>query len=285
MPVFAEWSKMTDDLAFSKVRRQRQLADWREAESRANAEGKPAPPFPWRANDSGEWGPASLYNAMLAPLTKLPIRGAIWYQGESNASPARAPLYSRLFGTMIRDWRRAWGQGDFPFLFVQLANFKTGPDSKWPDLRDEQRKTLALANTGMGVTIDIGNPTDIHPRNKQDVGARLALAARAISYGEPIEYSGPLFRQAVPEGSTMRVWFDHTGSGLRAKDGVLRGFEIAGADRKFVPAQASIDGETVVVSATSIDNPVYVRYAWADDPVCNLYNAEGLPASPFRSSE
>jgi sialate O-acetylesterase len=137
----------------------------------------------------------------------------------------------------------------------------------------------------MAVTIDIGNPTDIHPRNKVDVGDRLALAARAIAYDEPVEYSGPMFRQAVPEGNAIRVWFDHTGRGLSARGGELRGFEIAGADRKFVPAEARIENTTVVVSAASVSNPVYVRYAWADDPVCNLYNANGLPASPFRSAE
>jgi sialate O-acetylesterase len=222
---------------------------------------------------------------MIAPLTRFPIRGAIWYQGESNASSERAPLYAHLFGTMIQDWRRAWGQGDFPFLFVQLANYKTGVNAKWPELRDAQRQTLALANTGMAVTADIGNPTDIHPKNKQDVGLRLALAARAIAYGEKIEYSGPLFRQATPEGNSMRVWFEHTGAGLAAKGGSLKGFELAGADRKFVSADAVIDGATVMVSSASIAAPVYVRYGWSDVPECNLYNAEGLPASPFRSRE
>jgi len=285
MPVFSEWAKMTDNNAVVKVRREKQLKDWNAAVAAAKAEGKPGPGFPWKANDSNEWQPAGLYNAMIAPLTPFPIRGAIWYQGESNASAERAPLYSRLFGTMIQDWRRAWGEGDFPFLFVQLANFKTGPDSKWPDLREQQRKTLALKNTGMAVTIDIGNPTDIHPRNKQDVGARLALAARAIAYGETLEYSGPLFRQAVPEGNAVRVWFDHTGKGLTARGGILSGFQIAGADHAFVPAEARIDGSTVVVSAAGVAKPLYVRYAWSDDPTCNLFNEDGLPASPFRSYE
>jgi sialate O-acetylesterase len=170
-------------------------------------------------------------------------------------------------------------------LFVQLANFKTGRDAKWPELREAQRQTLALANTGMAVTIDIGTTNDIHPKNKQDVGMRLALAARAVTYGEKIEYSGPLFRQATPEGSAMRLWFDHVGGGLTAKGGSLTGFEIAGADRKFVPADAAIDGATIVVSSPSVSAPVGVRYAWSDDPRCNLYNAEGLPASPFRSGE
>ncbi|MEJ7711787.1 MAG: sialate O-acetylesterase [Pyrinomonadaceae bacterium] len=208
---------MTEDNAMTKVAREKQLINWKEAVARSQAEGKTAPAFPWRGNDSGEWAPAGLYNAMIAPLVRFPIRGVIWYQGESNASRERAPLYHRLFGTMIQDWRRAWGQDNLPFLFVQLANFKTGPESRWPELRDAQRKTLALTHTGMAVTIDIGNPIDIHPTNKQDVGLRLALAARAIAYGEKIEYSGPLFRQAVTENNLMRVFFTHTGTGLLAR--------------------------------------------------------------------
>jgi sialate O-acetylesterase len=284
MPVFAEWARMTDGVATARVRRERQLKEWREAVERAKAGGTAPPDFPWAGNDSGEWAPAGLYNALIAPLTRFPIRGAIWYQGESNASRQRAPLYARLFQTMIQDWRHGWGQGDFPFLFVQLANYRAAPDAKWPEVREAQFQTLALANTGMAVTIDIGNPTDIHPKNKQDAGGRLALAARAIAYGEKIEYSGPLFRQATPEGSSLRVWFDHA-NGLRATAGDPRGFEVAGADRKFVPAEARIDGAAVVVSSPSVPVPVYVRYGWSDNPECNLYNSEGLPASPFRSGE
>jgi sialate O-acetylesterase len=275
MPVFAQWAQMTDDLAVTKVRREKELAEWNRASAEAKAKGIPAPGFPWRSNDSGEWGPAALYNTMIAPLTPFPIRGAIWYQGE----------YARLFETMIQDWRRAWGVGEFPFLFVQLANFKTGPDSHWPDLREAQRQTLELVNTGMAVTIDIGNPTDIHPKNKQEVGRRLALAARAIAYGEKVEYSGPAFQQATPEGAAVRVRFTHTGGGLVAHGGVLKGFEVAGADGKFVAAEARIEGTTVMVSSPSVSAPLRVRYGWADDPVCNLYNQDGLPASPFHSSK
>lgn len=285
MPVFAEWARMTGDLAVTKLRREKELAEWRQASDEAKTKGTPPPGFPWRSNDSGEWGPASLYNAMIAPLTPFPIRGAIWYQGESNASRERAPLYARLFETMIQDWRRAWGLGEFPFLFVQLANFKTGPDSHWPDLREAQRQTLELVNTGMAVTIDIGNPTDIHPKNKQEVGRRLALAARSVAYGENVEYSGPAFLQATPDGQAMRVAFTHTGGGLAAHGDSLTGFEIAGADGKFVPAKAKIDGASVIVSSPSVSAPLRVRYGWADDPVCNLYNQDGLPASPFQSSK
>ena len=256
MPVFASWARMNDGEAVHQLQREKELSEWRRAVDRAKTEGKEPPGFPWEPNIDSSWMPAGLYNAMIAPLTRFPIRGAIWYQGESNASRERASLYAHLFGTMIQDWRSAWGQGDFPFLFVQLANFKTEPDAKWPELRDAQRQTLALANTGMAVTIDIGTTDDIHPKNKQDVGMRLALAARAIAYGEKIEYSGPLFRQATPEGSAMRLWFDHVGGGLTAKGGSLTGFEIAGADRKFVPADAAIDGATIVVSSPSVSAPV-----------------------------
>jgi sialate O-acetylesterase len=285
MPVFAQWALMTDDLAVARIRREQELEKWRRASEEAKAKGVAGPGFPWRSNDSHEWSPAGLYNAMIAPLTPFPIRGAIWYQGESNASRERAPLYCRLFEAMIEDWRRAWGVGDFPFLFVQLANFKTGPDSHWPDLREAQRQTLELRNTGMAVTIDIGNPTDIHPKNKQEVGRRLALAARAIAFGEQIEYSGPVFLEAIPEDSALRVSFTHAGSGLAAHGDALKGFEVAGADGKYVPADARIDGSAVLVSAPSVDKPVSVRYGWSDDPQCNLYNGDGLPASPFRSSK
>jgi sialate O-acetylesterase len=284
MPVYAEWARMNDDAARHQLQRAKELDRWRGAVERAKAEGKEPPGFPWEPNIDNSWMPSGLYNAMIAPLTHFPIRGAIWYQGESNASGERAPLYAHLFETMIQDWRRAWGQGDFPFFFVQLANFKA-PGAKWPELREAQRQTLALANTGMAVAIDIGTPDDIHPKNKQDVGLRLALAARAVAYGEKIEYSGPMFRQATTEGRALRVLFDHTGSGLVAKGGNLLGFEIAGEDGKFVPADARIDGTTVVVSSGSVAQPAHVRFGWKDDPQCNLYNVESLPASPFGDLE
>jgi sialate O-acetylesterase len=227
------------------------------------------------------WALGGLYNAMIAPLTRYTIQGAVWYQGESNAAPTRVGIYSRLMQTMIKDWRRAWGQGDFPFLFVQLANFKS--NGLWPELREAQTDTMTAANTGMAVTIDIGNPTDIHPRNKQDVGMRLALWARALTYGDKLVYSGPLYRTMTREGSSARVWFDHVGGGLKAKDGTLKGFEIAGPDGKWSAAEARIDGSTVVVSAADVSAPSQVRYAWSDVPEASLFNAEGLPASPFRT--
>ena len=243
---------------------------------------KPQPPHISQNNPNV---PTVLHNAMIHPLVPYGIRGAIWYQGESNAS--RAYQYRTLFPTMIHDWRTKWGQGDFPFLFVQLANWqavKPKPaDDNWAELREAQLMTLALPNTGMAVTIDIGEADDIHPRNKQDVGKRLGLAARRVAYGEKIVYSGPIYRSMRVEGNTVRLRFDHVGSGLVAKGGPLTGFAIAGADRKFVWADARIDGDTVVVSNDKVPSPVAVRYAWAINPVCNLYNKEGLPASPFRT--
>ena len=185
---------------------------------------------------------------------------------------------------MITDWRRAWGQGDFPFLFVQLANFgRVGGVSGWPELREAQLQTLRLNNTAMAVTIDIGDSGDIHPKNKQDVGLRLALPARALAYGEKLVHSGPIFRQQTIETSALRLFFDHVGGGLVARGGELKGFEIAGADGKFVAATARIDGATVVVSSPEVALPTQARYGWADDPVTTLTNREGLPASPFRT--
>lgn len=280
MPVFAQWARMSDEV-------ERRLLEREQARKEADkAAGSGAPkPLPWAPNERLSWMPAGLYNAMIAPLTPYAIKGAIWYQGESNAAPGRAPLYAQLFQTLITDWRRQWDEGDFPFFFVQIANYKANPADDWPEVRDAQRQALSLVNTGMAVTIDIGNPDDIHPKNKQDVGLRLALAARAVAYGEQIEYSGPLYRQATPVNNSLQVWFDHVGKGLVAKGGDLRGFEIAGPDAKFVPAEARIEGPSVVVSSSAVSNPAYVRYGWSNNPDCNLFNAEGLPASPFRSAK
>jgi sialate O-acetylesterase len=224
-----------------------------------------------------------VYNAMIAPLTPYPIRGVIWYQGESNSLINRAPLYGRLFQTMIRDWRNRWDQPDLPFLFVQIANYTSTNLENWPEIREGQRHALELRNTAMSVSIDIGNPDDVHPTNKQEVGRRLALAARAIVYKEPLEYSGPLYVRTTREGNQLRVWFDHA-QGLSAKGEELTGFEIAGSDGKFYRAQTKIDGSTVLVFSPDLPSPEFVRYGWANSPECNLYNSDGLPASPFRSA-
>jgi sialate O-acetylesterase len=224
---------------------------------------------------------------MLAPLFPYAIRGAVWYQGESNAG--RAYQYRTLFPAMIRDWRAAWGEGDFPFYFVQLANWKARPedsiDSEWAELREAQTLTLKAPNTGMAVTIDIGNPDDIHPRNKLDVGLRLARWALADTYGLKEEKAGPLFDSYKVEGDKVRVRLTHAG-GLKTRDGAPpAGFYVAGADRKFVPAEARVEKGEVVVWSKDVPAPVAVRYAWADNPAANLYNSDGLPASPFRTDD
>jgi sialate O-acetylesterase len=279
-PLFVSWGKMTEHESDALLAGKQEQVQRDEAK----AQGKPAPQFPWHPQ-LASWGPGMLYNGMIAPLTPFPIRGVIWYQGESNSALARAPLYSRVFGTLIEDWRKQWGVGDFPFLYVQISNFRSNASEDWAELREQQLKTLELRNTAMAVTIDIGNPDNVHPIDKVDVGHRLALAARAVSYGEDINYSGPIFRQATPEGNSLRVWFDHHAKGLIAKGGELTGFEVAGADGKFVSATAKIESHTVVVSSESVAEPVYVRYGWANSPQCNLFNGEGLPASPFTSAE
>ena len=283
MPVFSARAKMVDEQSTNVLRQQREDVEYQKAVAQAKAEGKPVPWPQWHP-DFAAWAPAALYNGMIAPLTPFAIRGVIWYQGEANASPDRASLYARLFQTMIRDWRNSWGEGDFPFLFVQIANWNTEPGELWPEVRNAQRQALALRNTGMAVTIDIGDPNDIHPKNKQDVGLRLSLAARAITYGEKIEWSGPLYRQITQEEHALRVWFDHA-NGLMAKGATVTGFEVAGADGKYSAADAKIDGTSVVVSSTAVPAPVSVRYGWAPNPNCNLFNKEGLPASPFQAPE
>jgi sialate O-acetylesterase len=283
MPVFAARAKMLETESTSILQLKQKEIEFQQAVAQAQADGKPLPSRPWHP-DFAAWAPAALYNGMIAPLTPFAIRGVIWYQGEANSGPARAPLYARLFQTMIRDWRNAWDVGDFPFLFVQIANWNTTPEALWPDVRNAQRQALALKNTGMAVMIDIGDPGDIHPQNKQDVGLRLSLAARAIAYGEKVEWSGPLYRSVTQEDEPLRVWFDHAG-GLMAKGAEVTGFEIAGADGKYSPAEAKIEGASVVVSSGTVLAPVSVRYGWAANPSCNLFNKDGLPASPFQAPE
>lgn len=272
--ILDDWQQVLARYPEAKQKYEDALAKWQENKT-GNA---PRPP----AGPGNPNTPAGLYNAMIAPLTPYAIRGAIWYQGESNASPAHAYAYRRLFSTMIEDWRHAWGIGPFPFYFVQLANYTT--NGWWPLLRESQTETLSLRNTAMAVITDVGNPKDIHPTNKQDVGHRLALPARALVYHDDVVYAGPTFRQMTVENSQARLWFDSVGGGLSARgEGPLLGFEIAGPDGNFVPADAKIDGTTIVLTNPSVKQPVLARYAWADNPVANLINKEGLPASPFRN--
>lgn len=247
------------------------------------------------------------FNAMIAPLTPLPIRGAIYYQGEYDAG--RAQVFRKMFPALIASWRSAWGVGDFPFLFVQLAAFdrhdpnaaaqlkgldmppsvldalkKPGADSGWASLRQAQLLTLQSApNTGMAVAIDVGEPLDIHPKNKQPVGERLALWARTLAYGEKVEPSGPLYDSAKFDGPRAIVRFTHVGKGLAARGEKIEGFAIAGADGNFAWGEAKIEGDTVVVTSPQVPAPAAVRYGWANYPLCNLFNADGLPASPFAS--
>ena len=230
--------------------------------------------------------PSVLYNAMIAPLVPFAIRGVVWYQGESNAG--RAYQYRTLFPIMIRDWRKAWGSV-FPFYFVQLANWhahKAEPDeSDWAELREAQMMTLREPQTGMAVIIDVGDEIDLHPRNKLDVGRRLAAWALADTYGQKVTPSGPLFDRYKTEGDRVRVHFKY-GADLKTIDGgPVKGFAIAGEDRHFVWAEARIEGDSVVVSSPTVLKPVAVRYGWADNPIVNLYNGAGLPASPFRTDD
>ena len=245
---------------------------------------------PGPASQGDNQQPTLLYNKMIHPILKFPIKGVLWYQGESNAgNPEDAGGYADLFKALISSWRKLFNKGDFPFLYVQLANFmeakKDPGPSNWALLRESQDKALELPNTGQAVIIDIGEAGDIHPRNKKDVGMRLALAAEHIAYGRDVVFSGPVVRNMQKEGSKMVLQFDHVGGGLVAGNGKpLNGFSIAGKNGKFTWANAVIKGETIEVSSKDIPNPVAVRYAWADNPEeANLYNREGLPASPFRT--
>jgi sialate O-acetylesterase len=279
MPVFTARAEMIAsqiDVTALIAREQRE-------DAAAKAANQPLPKHGWHP-DPSSWEPAGLFNAMVAPVVNFPIKGVIWYQGESNSSESRALMYSRVFPALISDWRSKWHQGNFPFLFVQISSFKSNGTETWGIIRDAQRRSLELTDTAMAVSLDVGDPDNVHPPDKQTVGSRLALAARAMVYGEALEYSGPLFRQANVEGTNLRVWFNHAG-GLAAKGGSLEGFEVAGADHQFATATAHIDGESIVVTAPGVSAPIYVRYAWANAPEANLYNSAGLPASTFTSED
>jgi sialate O-acetylesterase len=235
-----------------------------------------------------QYQPTALFNAMIAPVAKYAIKGILWYQGESNISLGEE--YRRFQSALIADWRNQWGLGPIPFLYVQLPNYLDATylpsESQWALVREAQLQTLSVPNTAMAVTIDLGEWNDIHPDNKKDVGDRLALAAMRTAYGdEHLVHSGPLYHSHKIVGNTIVINFTHTAGGLVAGNGEpLTRFAIAGADKRFVWGHATIENSTVVVSSDEIPDPVYVRYAWADNPVgANLYNKEGLPASPFRT--
>ncbi|AZK45314.1 sialate O-acetylesterase [Paenibacillus lentus] len=244
-----------------------------------------------------QYMPSGVYNSMIAPLRDYPIKGILWYQGESNTGQPAG--YSELFARLVQDWRRNWGSDEIPFIYAQLANLGEEDDSQvnWAELREEQRKGLTVPNTAMAVTIDVGEYNDLHPQDKKTVGQRLALCARKLAYGEEqLVYSGPMFKSmerigganaadvtTAEDASTIVVHFDHIGSGLTTRDGgELQGFAVCGPDGRFFPANAVISGDTVIVKHDEIRQPVHVRYAWSNNPArANLYNREGLPASPF----
>ncbi|HRU04399.1 MAG TPA: sialate O-acetylesterase [Candidatus Brocadiia bacterium] len=286
-PLLDAWEKRLADYPAAMEKHKAALEAHKKEVEKAKAEGKrpprePRPP----AGPNAPTRPCNLFNGMINPLIPFAIRGAIWYQGEANAGNGR--LYRTLLPTMINDWRARWGQGDFPFLIVQLPDFMAPVKEPvqaagWPELREAQMMALSLPNTGMAVTLGLGEEKDIHPKNKQPVGERLALAARAVAYGEKIVSCGPLYKSVKFEGGKARISFDCVGGGLVAKDGELKGFAVAGKDGKFAAAQAKIDGADVVVWSDEVKEPAAVRYAWANNPVWSLMNKEGLPASPFRT--
>jgi sialate O-acetylesterase len=286
---------------------QRELKRWNNAVKAAKEAGQPEPPKPQPsvprptlAAAPNRMTPVFLQNANVAPLVPYAIKGVAWYQGEHNTGdPA---LFRKLFPALVADWRKRWGQGDFPWVYVQISGYGSAETKMnvglWPFAREAQYQALAdITNAAMVVAADVGDPKDVHPRNKQPVGQRLALAALKVAYGKDVPYSGPTIDRVAVSGSAIRLTFGHADDGLMAgtpptrgpfatrADAPLKGFEIAGEDRKFVPATATIDGNAVVVSSDVVKTPVAVRYGWADNVDANLYNAAGLPAVPFRTDD
>ena len=272
-PFLTYWQNLILQYPVNASRYDQNVQKWEAAGSQGP---RPAAPLgPGHAHE-----PTTLYNGMIAPLVKYTIKGALWYQGETEAGRAQGQVYGDALMTLVQDWRRAFAVGDFPFYWVQLANYgNAAKNGHWMRVQEGQVKATSLRNTGVAVITDIGNPTNIHPTNKQDVGRRLALLAENKG-------ASPLYRQFTREGDAFRIWFDHAGRTLKTRgDGPVRGFQIAGSDGKYVPATAKIDGATVLVSSPDIPNPQSVRYAWDYDPAANLINALGLPVSLFRTDE
>jgi len=295
-PLVERWVKMEADLPAAKADYDKKMAEWKLEAEKAKAEGKPAPKQPGNPESqmTGNSRPGNIHCGVLKPSIGYGIKGAIWYQGESNAG--RAYQYRELFPFMIKSWREEWGVGDFPFYWVQLADFKgekpEPAESDWAELREAQTMTMkALPNTGEAVIIDIGEGKDIHPKNKQDVAKRLARWALAETYKQPgIVARSPLYKSMEKQGSKLVLSFENVASNAgswRPFDVMEpRGFTIAGADKKFVAAKATIlpDGR-IEVESTTVAEPVAVRYAWADNPVCNMYSSSGLPLTPFRTDD
>jgi Carbohydrate esterase, sialic acid-specific acetylesterase len=295
-PILASWKQKTSAPFNEKQAMQRyekQKEAWQKNVEKAKAEGKRPPPQAPRVPMAPRLQPnhpANLFNGMIAPLVPYAIRGAIWYQGESNSNGPLAKLYQKQLPLLIEDWRKRWNQGDFHFGFVQLPGFKKiavdpNAPSGWAIIREAMLKTLALKNTGMAIVIDAGEADNIHPKDKQTVGKRLSQWALAEVYDMKIPSSGPLPAGHEIRGNEVLVSFTHADGGLTAKSGDLKGFAIAGADRRWIWAKAHIDGDEVVVSHPDVKQPLAVRYSWADHPDCNLTNGAGLPASPFRTDD
>jgi sialate O-acetylesterase len=281
-PFFAAMERENSpfDEVKAKAKYERDVAAWQNAAKKAKAAGQAVPkrpqdPIAVRARKGNVGG---LFNGKIAPLVPYRIRGAVWYQGEANSTPMKAPFYQHQLPLLVNDWRSRWGY-DFPFAWVQLPNFG-GPGRDWPLVREAMLKTLKLPDTGMAITIDIGEVNDIHPKNKQDIGKRLALWALGTVYGMPVATSGPLPGEVEREGNSVVVSFRHADGGLVA-NGELAGFEVADADG-FKPATARIEGDKVVITGRDVAQPIAVRYAWANNPAATLFNSAGLPASPFR---
>lgn len=271
------------DPVAAKAQYEKALKKWEADVAKARAAKQPLPRKPQDPVEArqrkGDVG--GLFNGMIAPLVPYAIRGVIWYQGEANTMPAKAPFYQHQLPLLVKDWRTRWSDEKLPFAWVQLPNFEAG-DRDWPLVQEAMLKSLSLPNTGMAITIDIGEAKDIHPKNKQDVGKRLSLWALATVYGKDVPSSGPLPDSLQLRGKDAVVSFKHAHQGLSFKGGEAKGFEIAGTDGGWKPAQARIEGSNVVLSSATVTAPTAVRYAWDDNPVCNLYNGAGLPASPFR---
>ncbi len=292
-PMLEDWQRRIADYdpEAAKAGYEKQLARWKERAEKAKEAAKKPPRRPRPPVDpkASQRRPANLYNGMIAPLAPYALRGAVWYQGEANAG-GDAHLYGLQLAAMINNWRQLWGQGDFPFAWVQLPNFRAPQQdpvetSGWVIVQEQMLKTLSVPNTGMAITIDVGEANNIHPKNKQDVGKRLALWALGTAYGKAIVYSGPLYRSMSRQDGKIVLEFDHVGEALAAKGEKLKGFAVAGEDRQFVFADAEIVDKRVAVSSPEVSDPVAVRYGWASNPDCNLYNSAGLPASPFRTDD
>lgn len=268
----------------AKAAHAKALARWQVAAEQAKAAGQPPPrkpvdPLEQRQRKGSAGG---LFNGKIAPLIPFAIRGAVWYQGEANSKTGKGILYQHQLPLLIRDWRERWGM-EFPFAWVQLPNFER-PESEWMEVREGMLKTLSLPKTGMAITLDIGDPKDIHPKNKQEVGRRLSLWALGEVYEQKVaSTSGPLPTGHTVKGANIEITFRHTEGGLVAKGGELREFVISGTDEVWKPAAARIEGEKVIVSSPSVPQPVAVRYAWKPNPEASLFNGAGLPASPFRT--